>query len=679
MNTTLNKVLLHHGFVNIKGGAKDLNPKNGVSAEVGTILGNLKYLGYIPSVELCKSLVAASNEDLISWWKEFVVVAKEVTGDSKKMDKFVVFKNFPKEVLDKSTAEYWFAQILMYWGFPNDLFTEKPVAREKLSEETNLKVLSTVEDGTVQSIFLSLLENPSRWTDQQKEDVFFLFGLAEEKFVNLDHAKFKENGVELAVKALSFAPKGDYKELLKVVQCSSATDLLRLAAGMSGGDPSLKEVVKFKKFSRPERKFLLSLLNDSSNLMEDVGARPELFKKLFKSLHPGDYATFKNVHEVYDKLYNKTYETFNSSVAKGIEKADGAVLDLLNARPGIFVRKFHELYSKFDNLAVEKFIEVLPSLTNLQLLKMSKYLETINVREKLMFPPKGNWTKVVVEPNNKKKIAQNHLCVLQFEIKDVLTKRLEKSLPMGVDLGDKLQNIKLQTNDQELAPYGRGTVFDIPKDAAFIRSASYWETGGNSYNNIWYDNGWNFFNDTWDPVGVCNWDHPDYGGLAVFSGDPTNSKDLKGRACQMIDLYFDKLQKAGVKYAVWSTLCYSKIPFSKSKEVLATLQFGSEPMEGKLYEPSRAQMVFPLKGDALSKYIAYVDIPNRKLVYMDANLFSNVHSAGLNGNKLKEIMPAYVEYIDSLPSVFDLFKNAPAGELPVLYSDKNIKIDFDVA
>jgi hypothetical protein len=39
MNTTLNKVLLHHGFVNIKGGAKDLNPKNGVSAEVGTILG----------------------------------------------------------------------------------------------------------------------------------------------------------------------------------------------------------------------------------------------------------------------------------------------------------------------------------------------------------------------------------------------------------------------------------------------------------------------------------------------------------------------------------------------------------------------------------------------------------------------------------------------------------------
>jgi hypothetical protein len=41
-------------------------------------------------------------------------------------------------------------------------------------------------------------------------------------------------------------------------------------------------------------------------------------------------------------------------------------------------------------------------------------------------------------------------------------------------------------------------------------------------------------------------------------------------------------------------------------------------------EPSRCQMVFPLRAPALSSFIVYVDVVERKMVYMDAALKCNV-------------------------------------------------------
>ena len=63
---------------------------------------------------------------------------------------------------------------------------------------------------------------------------------------------------------------------------------------------------------------------------------------------------------------------------------------------------------------------------------------------------------------------------------------------------------------------------------------------------------------------------------AVFSGDPTNTKDAQGRACQLIDLDLAELRASGVRYAVWNVLAYSKVPFSQAGEVCAALQWGAD-------------------------------------------------------------------------------------------------------
>ena len=65
------------------------------------------------------------------------------------------------------------------------------------------------------------------------------------------------------------------------------------------------------------------------------------------------------------------------------------------------------------------------------------------------------------------------------------------------------------------------------------------------------------------------------------------------------------------------------------------------------------------------------------MIYIDANIKSNTSSANNNVSILEEQMPAFMEYIDSLPSVHDLFRNSVkkrGTKLQVLYSDKDIAL-----
>ena len=389
-------------------------------------------------------------------------------------------------------------------------------------------------------------------------------------------------------------------------------------------------------------------------------------------MHPADYKV-PSVIAAYKKLCEGNLRTFNSKTENLIQTSNPEVLARLVSRPGDFVRRFHKLYSIFGAQAVDTFEQIAPELETQQLLKLSKYVQTINERKTLLYPPRGNWARVQLSEKQKVALSAEDVARIVSVVKTVVGERLDNLYPEGVALDEKAQKVKLQTNDQKLANYGRGTEFDIPEQMNYLRTSSYWSTVG--MGTTWYDNGWNFFDDNWKSRGTVCWNHTHEVDGGVFSGDPVNTQDLQGRACQMIDLDLAKLQAQGVRYAVWSILSYNSIPFGDANDVLGTLQWGENAQEGNLFEPVRAQMVFPVRSEGLSKYVAYVDIKERKLFYMDANLPANVRSAGSNTTALEEKMPAFVEYLQSLPTVADLFECAKTGEMPVLYSDKDVAIN----
>lgn len=652
------EILIRNGYMPLpepKGNQLDMSA-------LGTVMSNLTYYGYSFSEEAFNTLKLMSIGQVGKWWTSVEPILKSLTGDDKNLDEHVVYKNFPQEVLDMTEGEYWFNQILMYWGLPNELFTQDPVAREDMTEKRTFKVLRPQDPKSLEKIFNNLLAAPFKWTKEQEKDVMHL---SSDFTVDLSQIPFKENMVTLATKYVS---KGN------PVKFSSATDVLRLIASLSKADVSLKETFRPKNFKRSQRKILLEALSNTSNPFEDFKRYPGLWKKALRALRPGDYAKkYPRVVAAYDMLYNnKLPRSFNSQVEEFLAKGDKDVLLTLQTRPGEFTRRLAVCLNKFGGDAAHAYVDIVPKLTTIQLLKIEKFLETAKSRKTRMYPPKGNWSKVQVK--------QEEYCLPQDAV-DVITSAISVELAEripAVNLDRETSRIKLQTNDNELAPYGRGTSFPIPDEVKFVRSASYWHTG-KTYNSIWYDNGWNFFDSDWNSKGAVCWNQSKYTNgrktVAAFSGDPTNSKTDDGKACQLIDIYLDNMKAAGIRYAVWNVLCYSRQKFSEAKEVFAALQWGEDANKGKLFEPSRAQLSFPLAGDNYTKYVAYIDVEKRELVYMDANFQANVHSAASNGSGLESVMPAYVEYLNALPSVHDLFKSSQGGDIPVVYSDKEINLD----
>ena len=663
VNLNINKefILIDNNLVQIESISNDRNVSPRIMA---TIAANLIYYGFILSKEAFDKLASLDEVSVKEWWSRFEPSLKEITGDSKNMADFVVYKNFPQEVLDMSQAQYWISQIFMYWGAPNDWFTEVEENRESMLEDTELKVLHLVKDGSVQKVLDTLTMSPAKWTSRQFESAIFLVK-NEELDLDISKIPFKENMVKL-VSAI-------FEEGIEL-NIKSATDVLRLAVGLSDGDVSLDTNSKFRKFNRSQRKQLLAMLEDSTNLAEDMMRYKGKWKRFMYSLHPGDYANkFPGVCEAYNALYNGKIITFNSEVETGLLNKNESVIELLQSRPGEFMRRLNKVILVFKKQGAEAFVSILPKLSIVQLLKIEKYVESANVRKQRTIAPKGNWNKLQILDGGVKMPVRIKNLLLK-SIRAEVTGRM-KNLVGPVKLDDRASMIKLQTNGADLAPYGRGTSFPIPENVTFIRTASYWEnrTGGNT----WFDNGWNFFDENWSSLGTCAWNNGQFGNkAAIFSGDPTNSKEMEGKACQMIDLYIDQLAVQGVRYAVWNILCYSYTKFKDATDVFAALQWGEQAQTGKLFEPSRCQMAFPLDGDSLTKYIAYIDVKERKLVYMDANLRGNTQSASTNGKVLEGIMPAFSEYLDTIPSVYDLFKGVARknGKINVVYDDANVEL-----
>lgn len=652
---TLEQILIRNLHIEVPESHNELERRG-----LATLFANLAYYGYALSAEACKRLMRLNETEANTWWSKTEPALKAITGTNRNMGDYVVYKNFPKEVLNMSLTEYWLKQILMYVGLPNEWFTEAELARIPVKEDISLKILHLALPGTSVHIAQNLANQPSRWTPDQYEAMRFLL-LHEMIRCDETQIPFKENQVRYA--ALLFT-------LNEPVHFDSATDVLRFAIALSDGDVTMNTSSPFRRFRRHERRRLLAMLNGATSLQEDMARDRERWKRLVYALHPFDYrGLYPHVCEAANALYVDSFETFNSKLEHLLTAGDPAALDMLAARPGDFMRRLQHLIKLFGPQTVEVFRSVVPKLTVLQLVKTEKYLKTITRRNFRTFAPRSNWNRMQVVTNTIRIPEKLRDALLQL-IADELKKRLPVLLERPVHLDPGTFDVKLPDNDAELTPYGRGTVFYMPENIMFIRTASYWQI--KSTGNIWFDNGWNFFDDQWKSRGACCWDLANFNnGAAIFSGDPTNSKDLNGKACQMIDLYLDKLERTKTRYAVWSILAYNHIAFNKANDVFAALQWGENPETGKLFEPARCQLAFPLRGDSLTKYIVCVDISERKLIYLDANLNGNVRSAGSNTKVLEELMPAFWEYVNTRPTVADLFAHAEKHKdgLPVLYSD----------
>lgn len=638
------------------------------SASVPTLVANMAYFGYKPHVEVINAMRACTEEVLSKFWADLQLAMSAVKKTDVGMEQFVVYKNFPQEVLAQTEQDYWDKQIQIYTGeLAQDDAGEEVKTRAELSVFKNLTVLKLSQENSLETIYKSLISKKSSWGDDEKEQITVLSDLLKLDTVDIADFGFKENAMQVfSAIVLDEARRNNTKIVI-----ADATDVIRLAVAMSGGNIQEWGTTRFKSFSRSIRRVFMNLLESSKNLEQDVSQHQEVWKRFFSMLHPSDFKMLK-VNFVYDKLYNGKIKTFSAIVDSHLQSKNSDVFEYLAYRPGEFLRRFMAIYDVFGSVAVNAFIPVMKNLSVRQLLWFKNYINTLNTRKKMVYTPKGNWAKIQVS-DNKRVIDADSQELLTKKIDETVSRKINQAYPQGFAVEDKMSEVKLASNGQYMSHYGRGTAFDIPEDVNYIRLASYWQND----RHCWFDVGINYFTDDWTQAGATCWNSTHIGKWSIFSGDPMNSAELKGRACQMIDIYPQK-RPQNVRYGVWNILAYSNISFAESTEVLGTLQWGTDAEIGKMYEPSRAQLVFNLKSNAKTSYLAIIDFKENKLIYLDLGMRGNVSSAASNSAVLQENMPAIMEYLNAIPSVADLLVNNKAenveSAIPVVYSDSDVAI-----
>jgi hypothetical protein len=330
---------------------------------VAAMMRNIESLGFIFSEKLFKHLGRVSVENLTRFYADLVPLLKKMVGAH--VNHQPMYPNFPQQVMDMSEVDLYLNAILHYW-FGVLPETVKEERLPLLDADITLKVidLGTVEE--FHALFTTLVGANGSLSEYDKKIVeFFIDHLKPEDLYKLLPAKipYKENLCLTVAFFLQY--KLDMTQLLPHIK--TATDVLRIAVGLSGGDISLAEKTKFKRWTRAERRLLLSFLNAIPSPLDDLLRYKNEWKVLFHGLHVGDYTDrYPKVYE-YARILRQDipYQTYNAQVEAKIQA--GLMVeaaDLLQSRPGDFARRLDKLFrghTPEDNLQIaEKFIIVAP-------------------------------------------------------------------------------------------------------------------------------------------------------------------------------------------------------------------------------------------------------------------------------------------------------------------------------
>jgi hypothetical protein len=145
----------------------------------------------------------------------------------------------------------------------------------------------------VQSLYLELAGSP---VPLAGEDLDLLAALAAECAAGPQPGRVPVRENRAAINKVALA---DGRPLL----ADTVTDVLRLAAAVSGGDVTLETTTKFRSFARAERRTVLaaleSIVRDSPAKLADVPRHAEQWKRLGERLHPHEHGQFPQGQRVF--------------------------------------------------------------------------------------------------------------------------------------------------------------------------------------------------------------------------------------------------------------------------------------------------------------------------------------------------------------------------------------------
>lgn len=647
---------------------------------LGTILKNLSAFGFTLTQDVIDALRGSQQVTVSKWYKEVTEILKIMVGDNVKHRP--MYPNFPEQVMNMDEAELYIRAILYYLSGWSEDFPE--AERVKMDELVNLKKIQLATEADLFAIFTNLASSKTNISETNKEELNWFV----DKY-KADILKYMPADVPLKEnKALLFNAFMRNELPLNTLNIKTATDVLRIAVSLQGGDISLAKPHKFTSYKRKERILLLELLENCAAIEEDMLRFKTQWIRLGERLHPGEYAKrFSKVYIAFDKLRN------DGEIFKWVSKLDAEiqamnleqVLTLLAQRPGEFARRIDFLLRTFigdEQMILNAFSISAPKVETTVLYQVLGFYKNRNSEfDKRAFFIKGNLAKMYVIDNNLDVLSKKWVEQVVSIVESALASKYVDRGEMGKVYIDKALDQYLlpasqRSASKSLITITRGSKIDFGnKD--FLRFFIHWK---NIENNGWGGrvdldlSAWALADDFTSIGQIAYYNLRDE--YATHSGDITNAPN---GASEFIDININKALNNKIRYVVMLVNGFTSQPFCNIPECFAGWMVRQDAQKGKVFEAKTVQNKYDLTADTKIGIPVVFDLLERKAIWCDLGLknypsFPN----NLNNNKYNINLLIQSMVKTKKATLYDLFTSHAKGrgtivdtmeEADVIFSD----------
>jgi hypothetical protein len=593
-------------------------------AQVASAVREVTAFRCVLSEPLIEQIGLLSATELKYWLREIVGVLRRETGAHVHHRPF--YPDFPEQVLTASEAELYLNAVRHYLTLRRLPPTDHP--RPAMLEGNFIS--RVIEPGSI-SEFESLLEplvssRTSLSEEETADVVWFIRNYKSDVFRLLpETVPFREIRAQVGG-ALILHVAGDARvDAFLERNVETATDVLRLAVALTGGDVSLTTAsTRFTAMKRSMRRLLLRLLDHIPNAAEDVMRHAERWKRLAEVLHPGDYADKypRALAAITAARRNEAPDSFGSRVETLLAQRHIATLTpILQGHPGEFARRLdatlrratepESVLDAFEAVATQVSSPVL-----LQLLAQVRAPRPLPLRA---FTPKGAFAKIYGIKDRREPLAHDVLTRAARICEGALVTRFASLPPLGrcfIDPALREYRVPLaqRASSKSLRTLVRGSRLPMP-DTRFIRLFLWWKNGRErtdiDLSAAFFDA--NFvFKQT-----VAYYNLKGFGGY--HSGDIVDAPE---GASEFIDLDLDVLVEKGVRYIVTSINSFTQQPYCDLPECFAGWMARVDVASGEVFEP---RSVFDRIDIASNTGICLpfvMDLQERRMIWADLGLTS---------------------------------------------------------
>jgi hypothetical protein len=630
-----------------------VGPSNQSKALVVSIQKNIESLGFSFSRRLALALSKQGEEFLTAFYKELVPELRRQKGAHVAFRP--MYPNFPAQVINMTDLELYWNAIYHYLTL-DDPNTQEKEERLPLddSEGTEKLVIDLGSQADYEAILTSLAGANASLSNTDKETlVYLLTNLPEKSVAKLLPAVIPQRET-LALVASVLLKKDAGADINAVAK--TATDVLRVATQLCGGDISLAENAKYGKIARATRRSLLAALEACGpTLEEDMLRHKGKWLRLGETLHPGQYATrYPRAATAMDKLRQGTHiPTFASKTEAAIAQGDwkGAV-ELLSQRPGQFLRRLDQLLrlpeAKRPSVIVGHLAKVIDRCATPALLGTLCHFQNRGTNKGLRAVfPKGSTAKIKVI-NHAKPLPEEARLKAVETIEAALLERFAKLDPLGkVYVAPELANYPVpfaqRSASKTLRTLPRGSRAPIQGDGDILRFFIHWKNTGPGWEGrVDIDLSCAFLTEEFTLAGrVSYYNLSEYGGH--HSGDIVDAPE---GASEFIDISMEKLLSRGVRYVVPTVTSFTKQAYRDLPECFCGWMLRQNAQRGEIFEARTVTTKSDLAGDTRFAVPVLIDIKERQAIWVDLGLNNNpdfVNALDCNKRSLSLLCKAMVE------------------------------------